>query len=145
MYAEYSGVNYNTFHVQMKIRLSVYSIIVYYAQRYKIKFMLIKCLIFCMIICFVECHNTRPLRPKYKEDPKSDNNFRGWLRKGIKIYNDLIDVARRHINTTHNKELKKNIKLCGKSENGNRELSESDESKSESLNAYDDFSGNASI
>jgi len=86
--------------------------------------------------------------PKYTKDSNMTEKFKGWSKKGIKRYNDLIKVVKRNRLTTHSKNMEVELKgdyakLCGKDgrRNGEEGLSGDDVSDDESLEAYDGFAG----
>ena len=90
--------------------------------------------------------------PKYTKDPNKNEKFRGWSRKGIKRYNDLIKVVRRNRNSIQSKEMDNELKtsyakICGKigERNGGGVSSDSDDSDDESLEAYNGFAGDSTI
>ena len=74
--------------------------------------------------------------------------FKEWSRKGIKRYNDLIQVVRLGRNSQISKEMEielklKYVKICGKSGviNGLDDYSDSDYSDGEDIEAYNNFAG----
>ena len=85
-------------------------------------------------------------RPKYTKDSNVNENSKGWSRKGIKRYNDLIKVARLGRMTEVSKEMEielkmKYVEMYGKSgvRNSLGDNGDSDESDSEDLEAYNGF------
>ena len=89
---------------------------------------------------------------EYTKDPNVNENFKGWLRKGIKRYNDLIKVVRLGRNSQVSKEIEIELKLkyariCGKSgvRSGLGNYSNSDDGDIEDLEAYDGFAGDLTV
>ena len=50
-------------------------------------------------------------RHKYTKDSNVNESYKGWLRKGIKRYNDLIKVVRLCRNTQVSKDIEIKLKL----------------------------------
>ena len=91
-------------------------------------------------------------KPKYTKDANVNQTSKGWSRKGIKRYNNLIKVVRLGRMTEVSKEIEIELKMkyarmCGKinvrnSLGGDGDLDDSD---SENLEAYDGFSGEYTV
>jgi len=87
-------------------------------------------------------------RPKYSTISNESEVSKGWSRKGIKRYNDLVKIVRSGRRTEFSKEMEIDLKLkyavlCGKSgiSNSLGENGDSDDSDDEDLEAYDGFAG----
>ena len=94
-------------------------------------------------------HLTRKeARPKYTKGSNVNETSKGWLRKEIKIYNDLIEVVRLGRIIELSKEMDLDLKMkyagmCGKIgvRNSLGEDGDSDDSDDEDLEVYDGFAG----
>ena len=87
-------------------------------------------------------------RPKYSTITNENEVSKGWSRKGIKRYNDLVKIVRSGRRTEFSKEMEIDLKLkyavlCGKSgiANSMGENGDTDDSDDEDLEAYDGFTG----
>ena len=91
-------------------------------------------------------------RSKYAKDQNVNICFKGWSRKGIKRYNDLMQVVRSGRNSQVGKEIEIKLKLkytriYGKrcARNGLDDYSDSDDRDGEDLEAYDSFAGDLTV
>ena len=91
-------------------------------------------------------------RPKYIKDSNVNETYKGWSRKGINRYNDLIKVVGLGRMTEVGKEMEIELKMkyvgmCGKSgvRNSLGEDGDSDDSDDEDLEAYDGFAGELTV
>ena len=86
-------------------------------------------------------------KPKYTNDANLNENFKGWSRKGLKRYDELVRIVTFQRRATIILELEEELKnkyagICGKMTELDREINETDEeSKDEDYEVYDVFEG----
>ena len=91
-------------------------------------------------------------RPKYTKDAHVNEKAKGWSRNDIKRYNTLIKIVRlgRIIEVSKEMEIELKLKyarICrdGGGKNGLDVYSDSDDSDSEDLEAYNGLAGNFTV
>ena len=91
-------------------------------------------------------------RPKYTKDTNVHEKFKGWSRKEIKRYINLIKVVRLGRDSQVSKKMEIELKLkyariCEKNgvRNGLEDYSDSDDSDGEDLEAQDGFAGDLTV
>ena len=88
-------------------------------------------------------------RPKYTKVDNVQKKFKGWDRKAIKRFNEIVMCVKRNRDSSESKKIEEELRLrykqiagrdgdCLDGRNGN---DDSDESENEELYAYDGFAG----
>ena len=93
--------------------------------------------------------NRKESRPKYTKVDNVQKKFKGWDRKAIKQFNEIVMCVKRNRESSESKKLEEELRLRykqiagrnGDSLDGDDGDDESDESENEELYAYDGFSG----
>ena len=93
--------------------------------------------------------NRKESRPKYTKVDNVQKKFKGWDRKAIKQFNEIVMCVKRNRDSSESKKMEEELRLRykqiagrnGDCSGGDNSDDESDESEMEELYAYDGFTG----
>ena len=100
---------------------------------------------FAMLL--LENNTMKESKPKYTKDSNLNEKFKGWSRKGLKRYDELVKIVTNQRRATISLELEEELKnkyagICGKMTELDREIDETDEeSEDGNYEVYDGFEG----